>query len=465
MILIRGDAVKRLISAAMALLLLSGVFLLPACGSSEKNKDTTSFITTAKKPTEMTPSTTKKGDNSMTPEMIDKNAAVYDMRVESMVLPVGIDDTAPVFSWKINSDTLGWAQTAYQLVVKKGDAIVWDSGKVESGESVGVAYAGEALVSSTEYTWQVSVFNHKGEKTISAPATFETGLLGARPFGNAKWISYEKAPLYTGTAYSVDLDFIIHRDNLGFCFGMQDAGSFVMWQINTYNGQKKDGKVLLRPHFKSGGNWTAYPGGPGNVQAIDITDAVGYTASELIGKTAHLRIEVDGRIVKTYLGKTADSLTLASTYTHSANIPLYDIGFRHSTQSGNDHEVASYDNVVVKDSHGKILYENSFTTDTVDFAGAAPIEVQNGMLRVGTDTAAGEFIFTRMGQNSLPAFRKAVSVKADLVSAKLYTAGLGVYEAYVNGERVGRRYADGTVEYHELKPGFTEMEEIGRAHV
>ena len=205
---------KRLTAAAMALLLLSSVFLLPACSSSDKETttDTTSstVTTTENKPTVTTPSTTKKGENSMTPEMIDKNAAVYDMRVESMVLPVGIDDTAPVFSWKTNSDTLGWAQTAYQLVVKKGSAVVWDSGKVGSADSVGVTYAGDALVSSTEYTWQVTVFNHKGEKTTSDTATFETGLLGTRPFGNAKWISYEEAPLYTGTKYSIDFDFVIH---------------------------------------------------------------------------------------------------------------------------------------------------------------------------------------------------------------------------------------------------------------
>ncbi|MBR6769266.1 MAG: family 78 glycoside hydrolase catalytic domain [Clostridia bacterium] len=393
------------------------------------------------------------------PDMIDNTATVYDMRVEDMRSPVGIDDTTPVFSWKTNSNILGWAQSAYQLVVKKRDAVVWDSGKVESDASVGIVYAGEPLVSSTEYTWQVTVFNHKGEKKTSDTVTFETGLFCARPFGNAKWISYEKAPLYTGTKYSIDFDFVIHRDNLGFCFGMQDAGSFVMWQINTYNGKNGDGKVYLRPHVKSNGNWTAYPGGPGNLQAIDVTAAVGYSASELIGKTAHISIEVDGRTVKTYLGKSADALTLASTYTHSTNIPLYDIGFRHSTQSGNDHEVASYDNIAVKDADGKLLYENTFTSDTIDFTGAAPITIENGMLRVGTDMAAGEFIFTRMVKNSLPAFRKEVSVKENLVSAKLYPSGLGVYEAYINGERVGRRHVDGSVEYHELKPGFTEMED------
>ena len=44
----------------------------------------------------------------------------------------------------------------------------------------------------------------------------------------------------------------------------------------------------------------------------------------------------------------------------------------------------------------------------------------------------------------------------NLVSAKLYTAGLGVYESYINGVRVGHQQDDGTVIYDELKPGFTQ---------
>jgi hypothetical protein len=69
-----------------------------------------------------------------------------------------------------------------------------------------------------------------------------------------------------------------------------------------------------------------------------------------VGKKVHERIEVDGKVIKTYFGADADSLTLASTYTHSANIPLTNIGFRHSTVAGADYEVASFDNIVIRDA-------------------------------------------------------------------------------------------------------------------
>ncbi len=382
------------------------------------------------------------------------DATVYGLLTEDLINPVGIDDPTPVFSWKIASDRRGWSQSAYQITVRQGDTTVWDSGKVKDGESVDVPYDGEELISSTEYSWQVTVWDEKGGSKTSDPATFETGLLEKKPLSDATWISHKAQPLFTDTAYTVDFDFVLLRDNQGFCFGMEDSGTFVMWQINTVASA---GKVLLRPHFKSGGNWTAYPGGPGNVQAVDVTDAIGYAGSDLIGKTVHQRIEVNGKVIKTYFGPDADHLTLASTYTHSSNIPLAGIGFRQNTTSGADTEVACYDNILVKNADGEILYQNDFSGDTSGFVGTDRMSVENGMLTVGAETVAGEFIATMDVGSTVPAFRKPITVKSGLVSAKLYTAGLGVYEAYVNGARIGRRHADGSISYFELKPGFTEM--------
>jgi len=56
----------------------------------------------------------------------------------------------------------------------------------------------------------------------------------------------------------------------------------------------------------------------------------------------------------------------------------------------------------------------------------------------------------------LSSFRKCIEVKENLLSARLYSSGLGVYESYIEGERVGRRLEDGSAVYEELTPGFTE---------
>lgn len=378
---------------------------------------------------------------------------LYDLRVMDLPSPVGIDPNSPVFSWKAQSDQMGWLQSAYQIIVKQADAVVWDSGRVLAGESVGIRYTGEPLSSSTEYTWTLTVWDETGTSS-SAASTFETGLCPVAPFGDAKWISYRASSLYDGTAYTIDFDFIIDRNSQGFCFGMRDSGSFLMWQVSTADDL---GRVILRPHFKSGGSWTAYPGGPGNVQAIDVTDAIGCGEGSIIGKTIHERIEVDGKIIKTYFGIDADHLTLASTYLHTSDTPLFNIGIRHFCNARGACEIARYGNIVLRDPHGAILYQSDFSGEVSGFVGTKQAVTENGMLKVGSTSATGEFIAYPASSDSMPAFRKSITVKSGLVSAKLYTAGLGVYEAYVNGERIGRKYADGHVEYVELKPGFTEM--------
>jgi hypothetical protein len=127
-----------------------------------------------------------------------------------------------------------------------------------------------------------------------------------------------------------------------------------MWQLNSNDNAATDKAVLLRPHFKTGGTWTAYPGLSGsNLVNKDVTAAVGYNTDEIEGKLLHERIEVDGKVIKTYFGATADSLTLAYEYTHTADVPLYNIGFRHATATGTDGvERPYYDNIVVKDADG-----------------------------------------------------------------------------------------------------------------
>ena len=62
---------------------------------------------------------------------------------------------------------------------------------------------------------------------------------------------------------------------------------------------------------------------------------------------------------------------------------------------------------------------------------------------------------------SLPAYRRAFQTRRDLpiVKATLYTTALGVYESYINGQRVGRLLENGSVQYEELKPGYTQMED------
>ena len=62
---------------------------------------------------------------------------------------------------------------------------------------------------------------------------------------------------------------------------------------------------------------------------------------------------------------------------------------------------------------------------------------------------AAEWIAAESGDGCHPLLRKTVSVRPGLRRARLYATGLGMFEAYVNGEKLGDEY---------LKPGITNYE-------
>ena len=103
-----------------------------------------------------------------------------------------VDDPAPRLSWTLASDRRDERQTAYRIVAALGEADVragrgtlWDSGRVASGESLGIPYAGRPLPAGAEIVWAVQVWSRDGEVSgWSAPARFRTGLAAWR----ARWI-------------------------------------------------------------------------------------------------------------------------------------------------------------------------------------------------------------------------------------------------------------------------------------
>lgn len=118
-----------------------------------------------------------------------------NLRVEYKENPLGIDVLKPRLSWIIESDGRGIKQSAYQLRVaqnerdlRSGRNLIWDSGRVNSDESVQQAYAGAALQSGQRYYWQVKTWTNDGRASEwSEPSSFEMGLLAPSDW-QAKWI-------------------------------------------------------------------------------------------------------------------------------------------------------------------------------------------------------------------------------------------------------------------------------------
>ncbi len=117
------------------------------------------------------------------------------LRTEYLVNPLATDETHPRLSWIVESAERGAKQTAYRIVVTSGVAALWDTGKVTSGETVNIVYAGKPLAPSQRCDWKVQIWNGEGKTGAwSAPASWQMGLKQWK----AEWISYkDDTPVHT----------------------------------------------------------------------------------------------------------------------------------------------------------------------------------------------------------------------------------------------------------------------------
>ncbi len=99
-------------------------------------------------------------------------------------VPLGIDDSTPRLTWKLQDSDRGVMQTRYEVLVATtaaravpGQADVWDSG-VQQSSNLYATYGGPALSSDTRYYWSVGVsVNGAQPSSWSAPTWFETAFL------------------------------------------------------------------------------------------------------------------------------------------------------------------------------------------------------------------------------------------------------------------------------------------------
>jgi alpha-L-rhamnosidase len=126
---------------------------------------------------------------------VSSSATVTRLRCEYAVNPLGIDTMLPRLSWALESSRRGTRQTAYRILVASRESILqagrgdlWDSGRVNSSQSVHVPYAGKSLASRMRCYWKVRVWDQAGVRSgWSSPAWWETGLLRPSDW-QARWI-------------------------------------------------------------------------------------------------------------------------------------------------------------------------------------------------------------------------------------------------------------------------------------
>lgn len=127
------------------------------------------------------------------------------LRCEYLRNPLGVEALRPRLSWWPNDDRSAEVQTAYQIIAAESlqalsDAclaadlteglsgpVLWDSGRVDSTQTVNIDYAGLPLRPAQRVYWSVRSYDSDGEPSPwSAASWFETGLVTER--WTANWI-------------------------------------------------------------------------------------------------------------------------------------------------------------------------------------------------------------------------------------------------------------------------------------
>ena len=186
---------------------------------------------------------------------------IHSLRIEYRENPIGIDEPAPRFSWKLKSSEQNTVQSCCRIVVTGEHGVAWDSGFCADSRSSGVVYAGEPLLPFTRYEVSVTVRDQL-EREACTQGFFETGVMQESVSGwNAKWIGYppeqeSRACLAFSKSFSVDKPVRSARLYATAC-GIYEA---------ALDG-KKAGDAFMAP------GWTSYHHRI-QYQAYDLTEAL-----------------------------------------------------------------------------------------------------------------------------------------------------------------------------------------------
>lgn len=117
---------------------------------------------------------------------------VTNLTCEYRTNPLGIDLNQPRLSWRIESDRRGTLQHSYKIQVSLTEGFenpLWDTGVIESDQSLHIEYDGPSLVSRTRYYYRIKVWDNFGRESNWCDISWwETALLDSSEW-KASWIT------------------------------------------------------------------------------------------------------------------------------------------------------------------------------------------------------------------------------------------------------------------------------------
>lgn len=366
--------------------------------------------------------------------------SVTDLRTDHTVTPLGIDNTCPRFSWKMNDPNPGKHsfQKAYEINIQdENGKKMWSSGKINSGSSINIPYQGATLQPRTRYNWTITVWNKKGEHE-SASSWFETGIMKNDGWENAKWISADDSdgatlsPHYL-PVFRIDYDVTLDRNNgeASFIYGANDP-RLLSANMNLFQVENAPNSAFIEiklTNIPAGRTIKVYRSGyhPDDKQEVpfatfDIPKTVEEGAEYHVNLTSVLgwttlyinNVKI-GELNLNPVGRGGDYITFPV---------LGDIGYK--VPQG---KKAIFNNVNIRNfrTQDRILYPVL----------KSPKEVGDTLIIEEIEPIGATMLRTSFRLKNQP-----------ITKARLYATARGAYDVYINGKRINTDY---------LNPVLTEF--------
>ena len=407
------------------------------------------------------------------------SVGVTGLTTDGLTNPLGVESEKPLFGWRMEADNLtGAKQTAYQITVTDPEGtVVWDSGKVEDSASQNVEYGGEALKPQTRYVWNLAVTDGDGAELPMQEAFFETSLIdgSADAWSGAAWIGSPEMCFDATTANYFSLDMTVQIPD-----GGHKAG--IVFGADDYR-LKNDAMNI----------WGANAGGCFNYE-IDVTDTAAPKLNIYVVGMPALGQDVENDAAEpdfvvdipadaipdahAPIAVNVNTLTNINQVTCVVNGVTVDEN-RQLNPLGNTHDYNSFPNVASIGFAAPAGEQATYTNIALHYPGAYedPYEVgdlfgenvgatyaifdglDDGVTRDGAEIrvdggADGVVAYADPSYGSAPMLRTEFDAgEKEIASARLYMTAQGVYEAFLNGEKVSADwFAPGSEEYSTVMP-------------
>ena len=414
------------------------------------------------------------------------------LKTEYATTPLGLDIPTPRFSWQMSAPNgrRGLVQKAWQIVVS--DELgqqVWNSGKIESDTSLGIYYQGKSLQPTTRYVWKLTVWD-QDDRIGQSESWFETGLMNPsqEAWSGAQWIGggdqdlnfYSHYLSVFKISYQLQLDKTSQSKKASFVLGANDRRlldrnknimgvqvgkdqSFIRFELDV---SAVDGSAegLAQLHvFRIGYDHKDSNSVPLKSLPIPL---------ELISQAnkygpQDFRIESVFGIVNVFLGEynltqqekigqgpfagTGINLNPIGVGNNYISYPMVaDVGFYVG-----EGQKAVFSKVEIRNFRfpSNLLFQETFEKT---YQGIFSIFLDNpssglsidsdGLILEGKGKPA--LVLADPSRNAAPMLRTVFSTQDKKIKkARLYVTARGIYELYLNGQRVGQDY---------FNPGLTQ---------